>query len=82
MSESATPLSPRVRRILELAYRIDGVSSAKVWLWDARVAVGLRGRGLSATELIRRAEEILRPLQEPGEIWDFGILEDADYGTP
>jgi hypothetical protein len=60
------PLAPRVRRILEIAYAVEGVVDARVWLSDAGVAVGLRGVGFGYAELLRRAERALLALREHG----------------
>jgi hypothetical protein len=76
--ERATKISPRARRILEVAYTIDGVTAARVWLWDQHVAVGVYGHGVSQDELLRRTQRSMLPLQEPDETWDFGILEEHD----
>lgn len=81
-NENAPPevpeLPPRVRRILELVYQVEGVASVRVWQWNDKVAVGVRGLPTSAfTELIRRVELALAPVREPGETWEFGLLEDG-----
>lgn len=56
---------------------------ARIWQWPGRVAVGVRGAPHSSpTELLRRVESALEVLREPGETWDFGILEDADGLEP
>ncbi len=74
---SSTELSPRLRRTLELAYGVEGVVAARVWQWAGRVAVGVRGAGLTPPDLILRVEAAVAGLREAGEVWDFGILEDA-----
>jgi hypothetical protein len=73
------PPPPRLRRAIELAYGVEGVVGARVWQWPGRVAVGVRGgANTSPTELLRRVESAVSALREPGETWDFGILEDAE----
>jgi hypothetical protein len=75
----ADDLPPRLRRVIELAYGVEGVVGARVWQWPGRIAVGVRGAAsTSPTELLRRVESAVSVLREAGEIWDFGILEDAD----
>ena len=81
-NESSPPeapeLPPRVLRILEICYQVEGVASARVWQWDGTVAVGVRGLPTIAfSELIRRVEIALAPVREPGETWEFGLLEDG-----
>jgi hypothetical protein len=77
-AESAPELPPRLRRTLELVYGVEGVVSARVWHWSGRVAVGVRGGVTTAPgDLLRRVESAVSGLREPGETWDFGILDDA-----
>lgn len=71
------PIPPRLRRALELAYGVEGVAAARVWHWDQRVAVGIRGGpDTSPVELLRRVEAALAGLREPEETWEFGLLGD------
>lgn len=70
-------LPPRLRRALELVYGVEGVVAARVWQWSGRVAVGVRGGILTSPDLIRRVEAAVAGLREAGEVWEFGILEDA-----
>jgi hypothetical protein len=71
-------LSPRLRRTLELVYGVEGVIGARVWLSPGRIAVGVRGGAVSGPpELLRRVELAVAGLREPGETWEFGILEDV-----
>lgn len=76
MEEARTELPPRLRRTLELAYGVEGVTAARVWHWPGCVAVGIRG-GMRAApaELLRRVESAVSGLREPEETWDFGLLE-------
>lgn len=75
--EPAKRLSPRLRRILELVYSIEGVSEARVWAWDEGVAVGVRPTATtSASDLLKRVESQVVVVREPGETWTFGVLED------
>jgi hypothetical protein len=63
--------------VLELAYSVDGVAAARVWQWGDRIAVGVRARRFAAPEeLLRRVEAAVSVLQQPGETWDFGVLDD------
>ena len=69
-------LDPRVRRTLELVYQVEGVVAAKVWALPDRVAVGVRiGHGHGPGEVLARIETVTSGLREPGESWDFGLLE-------
>jgi hypothetical protein len=77
MSNANLPLPPRLRRALELAYGVPGVSEAKIWQWPGRIAVGVRGAPhLSPGEILRRVEDAVAVLREPDEQWDFGMLDD------
>lgn len=76
MEQAIAELSPRLRRTLELVYRVEGVTAARVWHWPGRVAVGVRPAVLSApSELLHRVECAVAGLREPEETWDFGLLE-------
>jgi hypothetical protein len=69
-------LDPRVRRTLELVYQVEGVVAAKVWAMPERIAVGVKvGAGHGPAEVIARIEQVTLALREPGEAWDFGLLE-------
>lgn len=75
---SDTELTPRLRRTLELVYGVEGVAAARVWLWDGAVAVGVRPTPSSAPdEILRRVEAAVAGLRQPGETWEFGLLEDG-----
>jgi hypothetical protein len=72
-------LPPRLLRTIELAYGVEGVVAARVWQWSGRIAVGIRGAVLTApSDLLRRVESAVCGLREPGEVWEFGILEEAE----
>jgi hypothetical protein len=69
-------LDPRVRRTLELVYQVEGVVAAKVWAMPDRMAVGVRvGTGHGPAEVIARIQAVTVGLREPGEAWDFGLLD-------
>jgi len=71
-------LPPRLRRTLELVYAVEGVLAARVWQTPERIAVGVRGGAASAeAELLPRVEAAVAGLREPGETWDFGILDEV-----
>ena len=77
---SSPPPSPelprRVRRMLELAYEVEGVAAARVWQWPGRVAVGIRPTAASSpTAVLHRVQEALAPLREAEEQWEFGLLD-------
>jgi hypothetical protein len=73
---ASPPLTPRLRRTLELVYGVEGVTAARVWHWPGRVAVGVRPAMLSApSELLRRVESAVAGLREPDETWEFGLLD-------
>jgi hypothetical protein len=75
---TARTTPPRLRRVLELVYGVEGVVSARVWQWAGRVAIGVRGGSTtSPMDLIRRIEAAVAGLREPDEHWDFGILEEG-----
>jgi hypothetical protein len=68
--------SPRVRRTLELAYAVEGVVAVRIWRWGQHVAIGVLGSAPSSADLVRRVEAAVAGLKEPGELWDFGLLEE------
>jgi hypothetical protein len=69
-------LTPRLRRTVQLVYAVDGVIAVHVWHWGPNVAIGVRGGASSSPiDLVRRVEAAVAGLREPGEAWDFGILE-------
>jgi hypothetical protein len=71
-------LPPRIRRTLELVYGVEGVIAARVWEVPGGIAVGARGApSCTPTDLLRRVELSVAGLREPGELWEFGILEDV-----
>jgi len=75
----AVALPQRLRRALELAYGVEGVVSARVWLSPGHIAVGVRGGPTAGpSDLLHRVELAVGCLRETGETWDFGIFEDAN----
>lgn len=75
-ASDARDLDPRIRRTLELVYQVEGVVAAKVWAMPERIAVGVRiGAGHGAAEVMARLEQVTLGLREPGETWDFGLLD-------
>jgi hypothetical protein len=71
-----TELPPRVRRILELVYQVEGVAGARVWQWSGKIAIGVRPTPTSsATTVLHRVQTALAPLREAEEQWEFGVLE-------
>lgn len=74
--QSEGELDPRIRRTLELVFQVEGVVGAKVWAMPDRIAVGVKiGAGHGAAEVLARLEQVTVALREPGETWDFGLLE-------
>ena len=76
MSEVSEAQGRRYERILELAYGVHGVLLARVWGWEGKVAVAVRGAG-STNDLVKRVESALEPLKEPNELWEFGLLDEG-----
>jgi hypothetical protein len=75
---ASSDLPPRVRRALELVYGVEGVVGARIWQWSGRIAVGVRGGSTTLpASLLQEVEAAVAGLREPGETWDFGILESA-----
>ena len=84
MSESRKGTPPRLRRTLELVYGVDGVVAARVWQWtenlgrDEKVAVAVRANYLSSpSDVLRRVEAAVEAIRQPGEAWEFGLLDHA-----
>ena len=78
MASDRRSLPPRLRRLLELVYAVEGVVAAQAWQAPGKVAVGVRGAATAnPAELLSRVEAAVAGLREPGEAWDFGILDDA-----
>ncbi len=79
--QTTTELSPRMRRMLEIVYAVDGVAGARVWQWPAEngmkcIAVAVRpSPRASPQELLQRVESAVAGLREPDESWEFGLLE-------
>jgi hypothetical protein len=75
---------PRLKRTLEIVYGVDGVVAARVWQWtenrgrDEKVAVAVRANATSSPmDVLRRVEAAVESLREPGEAWEFGLLDHA-----
>jgi hypothetical protein len=75
---------PRLRRTLELVYGVEGVVAARVWQWtenlgrDEKVAVAVRTNSSSSHfDVLRRVEAAVCAIREPGEAWEFGLLDHA-----
>ncbi len=63
---------------------MDGVVAARVWQWtenlgrDEKVAVAVRANATSSpTDVLRRVEAAVEGIREPGEAWEFGLLDHA-----
>ena len=77
-------LTPRMRRMLEIVYAVDGVAGARVWqlptdgngATKATIAVAVRpSPRASPQELLQRVEAAVAGMREPDESWEFGLLE-------
>jgi hypothetical protein len=76
---------PRLRRTLELVYGVDGVVAARVWQWtsgssgtEENVAIAVRANSVSSpTDVLRRVEAAVEGIRQPGEAWEFGLLDHA-----
>jgi hypothetical protein len=87
MSDSEAPkdsVPPRLRRALELVYGVEGVVAARAWQWTEestrgeKVAIGVRPSAVYApSELLRRVEAAVDAIRQPGEAWEFGLLDHA-----
>ena len=67
----------KLERALEITYAIEGVVAARVWEADGLIAVGIRAAAsVNGDEVLRRVEEALRRLKDPGEIWELGLIDD------
>ena len=83
---SETELPPRLKRTLELVYAVDGVVGARVWQWSEKdgertankIAVAVRASATSSPpEVLLRVQSAVDPMREPGETWEFGLLDHA-----
>jgi hypothetical protein len=69
--------SPRLRRVIEVIYQVEGVTGARIWQWTGRIAVGLRLSAASSPEdVIARVTSAVAPLRDVNEMWEFGVLAD------
>lgn len=67
----------KLERALEIAYATEGVLAARVWEADGLIAVGIRpSSSVSGDDVLRRLEEALRALRDPGETWELGLIDD------
>ncbi len=79
VSEPPDRLPARLRRTLEVVYGVEGVTGARVWEWEDRVAVGVRPSAVTTEpDLLRRVEAAVSALRRPGETWEFGILAEDE----
>jgi hypothetical protein len=70
-----TALPPRLRRVLEVTYLVEGVTAARIWQWDGRIAIAIRvSASSSAEEVLARVMSAVAPLREVDEAWEFGLL--------
>jgi hypothetical protein len=76
MDGEASEIPPRMKRVLQVVYAVEGVSAARVWEWPGRVAVAVHAAGIADGELLRRVERAVDPLRDAEETWDFGLLDD------
>lgn len=68
--------SPRLRRAMELVYAVEGVTAARIWHWPGKVAIAVKASHASTpSELIARVEAAVAGMREPGESWEFGLLD-------
>jgi hypothetical protein len=84
MSDAPSSEPPRLRRTLELVYGVEGVVAARIWQWtensgrDEKVAVAVRANAASSPdEVLRRVEVAVSAVRQPGEAWEFGLLDHA-----
>lgn len=69
-------IDPRVRKIIEAVYEVEGVVGAKVWVLPGHVAVALRvGNRHGASDVIAQVVTATTSLRDPDEAWDFGLLD-------
>ena len=67
----------RMRQALEAVYGIEGVLGARVWDCEGTIAVGVRPSSHASTsQILQRVERAIKPLREPGETWEVGLLEE------
>jgi hypothetical protein len=67
----------KLERALEIAYAIEGVVAARVWEADGLIAVGVRpSASVNGEDVLRRVEEALRRLKDPGETWELGLMDE------
>jgi hypothetical protein len=82
VANDGAPLPPRLRRVLDLVYGVEGVTEARVWQWAGGMAVGVRaGVAVVPGELLKHVELAVSALREPGEKWEFGLLDSAPDGA-
>ncbi len=76
MAIERTNLPLRLRRVLEVAYGVEGVVAARVWQTDQGITVAVTPSPTAGpVHILRLVESALSALQQPGESWNFGLLE-------
>lgn len=73
----------KLERALEIVYGVEGVVGARVWEGEGLVAVGVRaGPSADTNDVLRRVKDAVRRLHEPGERWEFGLIDEEDLKAP
>lgn len=66
----------RLRRVLEVAYSVEGVVAARVWQSGKEIHVAVTpGPSRGPMHLVQQVEHAMTPLREPDESWQFGLLD-------
>jgi hypothetical protein len=61
---------------MELVYAVEGVTAARIWHWPGKIAIAVKGsHAATGAELLGRVEAAVAGMREPGESWEFGLLD-------
>ncbi len=72
-------MSGKLERALEIVYGVEGVVGARVWESAGLVAVGVcTAPSANTDDVLRRVKAAVRRLHEPGEQWEFGLIDEGD----
>ena len=68
--------SSRLRRVVDVAYQVDGVLGVRAWVLPEGVTVAVQvSPRAGPTDVLRTVEAALAALREPGEQLHVGLMD-------